>query len=85
MTGAITIMIVFIVLAIISNIRMDVERERIKELEDKLDEYYKKREQRLMKHKKDQTNANRGIEIGRERLKTIREYRGDLIEAGLKQ
>jgi len=53
MTGAITIMIVFIVLAIISNIRMDVERERIKELEDKLDEYYKKREQRLMKHKKD--------------------------------
>ena len=47
MTGSITIMIVFIVLAIISNIRMDVERERIKELEDKLDEYYKKREQRL--------------------------------------
>ena len=47
MTGAITIMIVFIVLAIISNIRMDIERERIKELEDKLDEYYKKREQRL--------------------------------------
>ena len=53
MIGAITIMAVFIVLAIIANIRMDVERERIKELEDKLDEYYKKREQSLMKHKKD--------------------------------
>ena len=47
MIGAITIMAVFIVLAIISNIRMDIERERIKELEDKLDEYYRKREQRL--------------------------------------
>lgn len=47
MIGAITIMIVFIVLAIISNIRMDIERERIKELEDRLDEYYKQREQRL--------------------------------------
>ena len=47
MIGAITIMAVFIVLAIIANIRMDIERERIKELEDKLDEYYRKREQRL--------------------------------------
>ena len=58
MIGAITIMAVFIVLAIISNIRMDIERERIKELEDKLDEYYKKREQRLIKHDKEQSNHN---------------------------
>ena len=54
--------------------RYKEDTKRIKELE-----------QRLMKHEKDQTNANRTIENGRERLKTIREYRGFLIEAGLKQ
>ena len=41
--------------------RYKEDTKRIKELEQTLDEYYRRREQRLMKHEKDYTNANRTI------------------------
>ena len=40
-------------IGIIANIRMNREIKKIKALEEILDEYYRRREQRLMKHKKD--------------------------------
>lgn len=42
-----------ITIGIIANIQYTKKMNEIKELEKRLDEYYKKREQNLMKHKKD--------------------------------
>jgi uncharacterized membrane protein (DUF106 family) len=47
MLAIITVTIVAITIGIIANIRMNREMDRIKELEDRLDEFYKQREQRL--------------------------------------
>ena len=47
MIAIITIIVVCITIGIISTIRMNREMNRIKELEDRLNEYYKDREQRL--------------------------------------
>ena len=55
MIGVIIILTVCITIGGIASIRMNREMNRIKELEDRLDEYYKQREQRLTEHKKDQT------------------------------
>ena len=53
MIGVIVTLVVCMVIGIMANIQYNREMNRIKELERRLDEYYKKREQRLIKHKKD--------------------------------
>ena len=55
MIGVIITLMVCITIGGIASIRMNREMNRMKELEDRLDEYYKQREQRLTEHKKDQT------------------------------
>ena len=47
MIAIITIIVVCITIGIISTIRMNREMNRMKELENRLNEYYKEREQRL--------------------------------------
>ena len=47
MLAIITITIVAITIGVIANIRMNKEINRMKELEQRLDEYYKQRERRL--------------------------------------
>ena len=53
MIGVIITLVVCITIGGIASIRMNREMDRMKELEDRLDEYYKQREQRLTEHKKD--------------------------------
>ena len=47
MIGVVTTLVVCITIGVIASIRMNREMDRIKELEDRLDEFYKQREQRL--------------------------------------
>ena len=47
MIGVIITLAVCITIGIIASIRMNREMNRMKELEDRLDEFYKQREQRL--------------------------------------
>ena len=47
MIGVIITLMVCITIGGIASIRMNREMDRIKELEDRLEEYYKQREQRL--------------------------------------
>ena len=47
MIGVIITLMVCITIGGIASIRMNREMDRMKELEDRLDEYYKQREQRL--------------------------------------
>ena len=47
MIGVVITIVVCITIGIISIIRMNKSIKRIKELEDRLNEYYKEREQRL--------------------------------------
>ena len=47
MIGVIITLMVCITIGCIASIRMNREMNRMKELEDRLDEYYKQREQRL--------------------------------------
>ena len=53
MIGVIITLMVCITIGGIASIRMNREMDRMKELEDRLDEFYKQREQRLTEHKKD--------------------------------
>ncbi len=53
MIKIIVVMIVFIVLGIMTIIQDKKRNTRIKELEQRLDEYYKKRENRLIKKFRD--------------------------------
>jgi hypothetical protein len=53
MIGVIIILTVCITIGIIGSIKMNREMDRMKELEDRLEEYYKQREQRLTEHEKD--------------------------------
>ena len=48
MIAVITIIVVCITIGIISTIRMNREMNRMKELEQRLDEYYKRRENHLL-------------------------------------
>ena len=48
MIAVITIIVVCITIGIISTIRMNKSIKRIKELEQRLDEYYKRRENNLI-------------------------------------
>ena len=48
MIGVLTIIVVCITIGIISTIRMNKSIKRIKELEQRLDEYYKRRENNLI-------------------------------------
>ena len=47
MIGVIITLMVCITIGVIASIRMNKEMNRMKELEDRLDEFYKQREQRL--------------------------------------
>lgn len=47
MIGVVTTLVVCITIGVIASIRMNREMDRIKELEDRLDEFYKQREQKL--------------------------------------
>ena len=47
MIGVVIILMVCITIGGIASIRMNREMDRIKELEDRLEEYYKQRDQRL--------------------------------------
>jgi hypothetical protein len=47
MIGVIVTLAVCVVIGIIANIQYNREMNRMKELEDRLDEFYKQREQRL--------------------------------------
>lgn len=47
MIGVIITLMVCITIGVIASIRMNREMNRMKELEDRLDEFYKQREQRL--------------------------------------
>ena len=47
MIGVVITIVVCITIGIISTIRMNREMNRMKELENRLNEYYKEREQRL--------------------------------------
>lgn len=47
MIGVIITLMVCITIGVIASIRMNREMNRMKELEDRLDEYYKQREQKL--------------------------------------
>jgi uncharacterized membrane protein (DUF106 family) len=47
MIGVIITLMVCITIGVIASIKMNREMDRMKELEDRLDEYYKQREQRL--------------------------------------
>ena len=47
MLAIITITVVAITIGVIANARMNKEINRMKELEQRLDEYYKQREQKL--------------------------------------
>lgn len=53
MIGVITIILISIVLLINIYIRNKINNTRIKELEQRLDEYYKRRENRLMERFRD--------------------------------
>ena len=55
MIGVVIILTVCITIGIIGSIKMNREMDRMKELEDRLEEYYKQRDGRLTEHKKDQT------------------------------
>ena len=57
MIGVIITLMVCITIGIIASIRMNREMNRMKELEDRLDEFYKQREQRLKD--KDKKNHKR--------------------------
>ena len=52
MIGVIITLMVCITIGVIASIRMNREMNRMKELEDRLDEYYKQRK-KLTEHKKD--------------------------------
>ena len=60
MIGVIITLVVCITIGVIASIRMNREMDRIKELEDRLDEYYKQREQRLLDNKKIIEDSYRG-------------------------
>ena len=47
MIGVIITLMVCITIGVVASIRMNREMNRMKELEDRLDEYYKQREQKL--------------------------------------
>ena len=47
MIGVVTTLVVYITIGVIASIRMNKEMDRMKELEDRLDEFYKQREQKL--------------------------------------
>ena len=47
MIGVVITLVVCITIGVIASIRMNREMDRIKELEDRLDEFYKQREQKL--------------------------------------
>ena len=47
MIGVVTTLVVCITIGVIASIRMNKEMDRMKELEDRLDEFYKQREQKL--------------------------------------
>lgn len=47
MIGVVITLVVCITIGVIASIRMNREMDRIKELEDRLDKFYKQREQRL--------------------------------------
>ena len=47
MIGVVTTLVVCITIGVIASIRMNREMDRMKELEDRLDEFYKQREQKL--------------------------------------
>ena len=47
MIGVVTTLVVCITIGVIASIRMNKEIDRMKELEDRLDEFYKQREQKL--------------------------------------
>ena len=47
MIGVIITLMVCITIGVVASIRMNREMDRMKELEDRLDEYYKQREQKL--------------------------------------
>ena len=79
MIAIITVMVICLTVIIKTILTIRKDSRRIKELEQTLEDYYKRREQKLMKPKKDQTISNRTIEIGRERLKIIIPYSRFLI------
>ncbi len=47
MIGVVTTLVICITIGVIASIRMNKEMDRMKELEDRLDEFYKQREQKL--------------------------------------
>ena len=53
MIGVVITIIVCITIGVIASVRMNKEMNRMKELEDRLDEYYKQREQTLKLRLKD--------------------------------
>lgn len=79
MIAIITVMVICLTVIIKTILTIRKDNRRIKELEQTLEDYYKRREQKLMKPKKDQTISNRSIENGRERLKIIIPYSRFLI------
>ena len=79
MIAIIIVMVICLTVIIKTILTIRKDNRRIEELEQTLEDYYKRREQKLMKHEKDQTNANKTIEIGRERLKIIIPYSRFLI------
>ena len=58
MIAVITIIVVCITIGIISTIRMNKSIKRIKELEQRLDEYYKRRENNLINKFRDIEQLN---------------------------
>ena len=59
MIAIITIIVVCITIGIISTIRMNKSIKRIKELEQRLDEYYKRRENNLINKFRDIEQLNK--------------------------